>query len=135
MRIDLYGTIHKAQRFHLLRLCAKMGRTDFADAAAAERICGELKGFIAHLRDHARNEETYIHPLYRTMGRPAEEIEDDHKDLEKQLRELETFADEKRWAELYSTYARFLGVYLLHLDEEEKSQAEVLWPPIQIRTF
>lgn len=127
MRVDLYTLVHKAQRHHLHKLLSDMGRTDFADDADAARVAGELKHMIAHLKDHARNEETYIHPLYASLGRAAEPLEADHHALEGALEALERLLDQGRFGELYPAYARFLGVYLLHLDAEEKAQTDVLW--------
>lgn len=128
MRVDLYSFIHKAQRFHLNLLSNKMGKTDFADAAAADEVRAGLGRLIEHLRDHATNEETYVHPLYRKLGGTADVLEKDHHGLEAQLEGLERLGQEERWEGLYPAYTRFLGRYLLHLDEEEKAQAEILWP-------
>lgn len=127
MRVDLYTAVHKAQRFHLFRLSSEIGTTDFTDADAAAHISDRVHDIGAHLRDHARNEETYIHPLYREIGRVVEDIEREHHELESALGELERIVDEKRWDELYPRYTRFLGNYLLHLDEEEALQKNVLW--------
>ncbi len=75
------------------------------------------------LRDHAANEARYIHPLFA-----AESIEAEHRELEVQLNELEVIVSSERWSELYSSFMRFLGEYLLHIDAEERAQAEQLWP-------
>lgn len=128
MRTDLYSTIHKAQRFHLFRLAEAMGRTDFTDAASAERVRTQLSHLIDHLRDHARNEDTYIHPLFSNVGRGSSTLEQEHAGLEVVLVELERIATEARWSELYSRYTAFLGSYLQHLAAEERLQAEILWP-------
>lgn len=128
MRVDLYTTVHKAQRFHLFRLSNEIGVSDFTNAVAAAHISGRARDMIAHLRDHARNEETYIHPLYREIGNVVTDIERGHQELESELNELERIVDEKRWGELYSRFAYFLGTYLPHLDEEEALQKRVLWP-------
>lgn len=127
MRVDLYTAVHKGQRFHLFQLGSEIGTTDFADTDAAADIAHRVRRMIAHLRDHARNEETYIHPLYREIEGAAENIEREHHELENELDELGRTLDGERWDELYSRYARFLASYLLHLDQEEALQKNVLW--------
>lgn len=52
-RVDLYTFIHKAQRAHLFALASKIGRTDFSDEKDVHLIEQELRGMIAHLRDHS----------------------------------------------------------------------------------
>lgn len=128
MRFDLYGLIHKAQRFHLLRFSNALGRSDLADTVANSRIVAELQRLIEHLRDHARNEETYIHPLYEAIGTAAAEIEKEHHELEQTLSLLEEIVKARLWDSLYSAYNRFLASYLAHLDAEETAQSELLWP-------
>ncbi|HXU69266.1 MAG TPA: hemerythrin domain-containing protein [Polyangia bacterium] len=125
MRVDLYTIIHKAQRFHLFRLGEAMGRADFGDEGTANAIALQTRAWIAHLRDHASNEEKYIHPLLRDKAAP---IEHEHHDLDAKLTALATILDQRRWSELYPCFTRFLGEYVLHLAEEERVQAEVLWP-------
>ena len=36
--------------------------------------------------------------------------------------------DQQRWDELYPASMRLIGKYLLHIDAEERAQAESLWP-------
>lgn len=127
MRVDLYGLIHKAQRFHLLRFSNTLGRSDLADAAVRNRIATELQPLIDHLRDHARNEEVYIHPLFEALGTAATEIEKEHHELDQTLSVLEEIAKTPS-SSLYTAYNRFLATYLAHLDAEETTQAELLWP-------
>jgi hemerythrin superfamily protein len=126
MRTDLYTAIHKAQRFHLFRLAEETGRADFADTSSANRIGAELRHLIEHLRDHALNEETYIHPLFTAIGHESVALDEQHAALEADLAELESILSEGRWSDLYARYAAFLGRYLTHLAEEERLQAEVL---------
>jgi len=127
MRTDLYSTIHKAQRFHLFRLAEAMGRTDFTDTTSTERVCAELRHLIEHLRDHARSEDKYIHPLFAKIGHGLSALEEEHTLLEVIIAELDQIMNEARWPELYPRYTAFLGKYLLHVAVEERLQAEVLW--------
>jgi hypothetical protein len=127
MRVDLYTLIHKAQRFHMFRLSDDIGRADLADEGATTRICNELHSIIARLRDHAQNEEAYIHPLYDKSGAGANALDAGHQALESGLEKLERLINERVWEEIYPAYTRFLGMYLIHLDEEEQAQRDVLW--------
>ena len=87
-----------------------------------------MKDIIDMLRDHADNEERYIHPLFVAAGVDvAEELEAAHVELERGLAALAAVVDEGRWASLYSAATKFIGVYLLHIDAEERAQAEHLW--------
>lgn len=127
MRVDLYTTIHKAQRFHLFRLADAIGLADFADATTCEGLGTVVRQLLAHLRDHARSEATYIHPLFRALGPAADHFDEAHHTLDALIAEVEATVDAGRWDELYPCYTRFLGRYLLHLDEEEEAQRQILW--------
>jgi hypothetical protein len=127
MRIDLYTTIHKAQRFHLFELSNAIATADLESTEAAAAIGARVRGMIEHLRDHAQNEETYIHPLFDGAGDDAEFLRREHDDLDAGLEELERVLSTGRQQDLYAVYTRFLGKYLSHLSEEEDAQRHVLW--------
>jgi hypothetical protein len=128
MRTDLYTTIHKAQRFHMFQLANAIGGADLRDQQTADTIVERVRHILEHLRDHAQNEETYIHPLFDAAGSAADPLRHEHDQLEADVQELERVLGEARLKDLYSVYARFLGKYLLHLSEEEDAQRDVLWP-------
>lgn len=127
MRVDLYSFVHKAQRFHLFQFSEDLGMADLANPSEAAKIAERLHHLLEHLKDHAYNENTYIHPLYKALGSVAEPFERDHHKLEGEIEKLEDLLKTKQWNDLYSHYTRFLGLYLLHLDEEESAQREILW--------
>lgn len=127
MRVDLYTAVHKAQRFHLFRLSNEIGSADFTDTDTVQRISAEFDRLLHILRDHAHNEETYIHPLFQQLGQAGEALQGEHQTLEKEIEGLEAILREQRWGELYARYTLFLGHYLLHLDKEEQTQKNVLW--------
>jgi hypothetical protein len=128
MKTDLYTFVHKAHRVRLFNLSSEIGRADFADPADVERVRALLKDVIEHLRDHAAIEEHYVHPLYLKAGSPAANgFHREHEDLEKEIETLELLADSGKWPNLHRAYNAFLGHYLLHLDEEEGAQEEILW--------
>ena len=123
MRVDLYRLVHKAQRFHLFQFGAWLSHADWNLELHRRQAAVELQQLVEVLRDHARNEARYIHPLFA-----AEALDAEHHDLEARLTELEDVVAHVRWSELYPAFMRFVGEYLLHLDREERAQAEVLWP-------
>jgi hypothetical protein len=129
MKTDLYTFVHKAHRVRLFHLSMEIGRADFRDPADAARIKALLEKEIVHLRDHARIEEHYIHPLYRKIpdASVAIEFDHDHQKLEKEIEALEVIARERTWNKLHRAYNGFLGRYLVHLEEEEQRQEEILW--------
>lgn len=127
MRVDLYGTIHKAQRFHLFELANAIRCADLASNALAATLDDRVRLMIEHLRDHARNEDMYIHPLFDRAGTGADALRDGHKELDADLQGIEHALRESEHRDLYATYTRFLGKYLLHLNEEEHAQKQVLW--------
>lgn len=119
MQVDLYTLIHKAQRFHMFKLSEKIGFTDFSVNAEANEIAQEILHLIEHLKDHAQNEKKYIHPLYQAVGATGEHFDKEHESLEAEIQKIENVVLEKRWSDLYQAYTRFLGIYLLHLNDEE----------------
>ena len=127
MRVDLYTFVHKAQRFHLFRLSEAIGSADLSQTEEADEIAGRVIELMEHLKDHAQNEKIYIHPLYQNVGSVGDHFDEEHESLETEIQKIEKIAQERRWNDLYKTYSRFLGVYLLHLDEEETAQHEILW--------
>jgi len=128
MRTDLYGLVHKAQRYFLFDLGQRLSRADLEDEATRGAMADEVRSLVAHLEDHAANEERYIHPLFRQLGDAAAPLIAQHDELAEHLHDLSALVAANRWPELYPAVMRFIGRYLLHLDQEERAQAEVLWP-------
>ena len=130
MRVDLYGAVHKAQRYHLFQFAGKAGKADLADDIQRATLATEVRDIVRMLRDHARNEEHYIHPLFERLGTAARLLHEEHDALETSLGELLAIIETGRMQELYRVFARFLAEYLLHIDTEERVQAQVLWPAL-----
>lgn len=126
-RVDLYRFPHKVQRAHLFALSTKIGRADLTNQMELNEIEKSLRLMIRLLREHSEHEATFIHPLYKEVGDSASPLDEEHDDLEKELVKLEKVLEEKRWSALYEVLNRFIGHYLLHQDEEETEQTEVLW--------
>lgn len=128
MRTDLYGLVHKAQRHRLFALGHELGTADLDDSATRTRLASAVHEIAAILADHAQNEERYVHPLFASIGGAAGGIEREHQELEALLGRWVEIVDHGRWAELYRATMRIIGEYLLHVDAEERAQADVLWP-------
>lgn len=127
MRVDLYSLIHKAQRKHLFDLSFKIGRTDFRDASQISVLKEEIKAIIIHLYKHAKVEETFIHPLFKKIGGQGDVIEEEHRDLETLLGDLEKSLLAENQENLYTRFNQFLIAYLSHIDAEETAQKDILW--------
>ncbi|MGC4066856.1 MAG: hemerythrin domain-containing protein [Polyangiaceae bacterium] len=128
MRIDLYGLVHKAQRYHLFAFVQQLGRANLDEPTQRAEIGAGVRDIVELLRDHADNEERYIHPLFANLGDGAAPLSREHHVLDERLAEVVAIVDMGRWEELYRSVTRLTGEYLLHIDAEERAQAEVLWP-------
>ena len=118
----------RAQRHRLFTLGNEMGTSDFDDPATRTHLASAVRTIADMLADHAENERRYIHPLFAMIGGAAERIEHEHHDLEALFDGWVEIVNQGRWAELYGATMRIIGQYLLHIDAEERAQAEVLWP-------
>lgn len=128
MRTDLYGLVHKAQRYHILGFARELSRANLDDAATRERLLSEVRAIADMLIDHADNEERYIHPLYEALGDGAKSLDDDHRALDARISEWLRIVEADRWIDLYRATMRLIAEYLLHIDAEECAQADILWP-------
>jgi hypothetical protein len=127
MPIDLYGLVHKGQRYRLFQFAQELSHADLTQTSARTWATNEVTSLVEHLRDHAHNEECYIHPLYARCGNVALSLDAEHAQLEAGLAALIASTKEPQLAGLYSAVMRFIGVYLLHLDAEEAAQRDILW--------
>lgn len=128
MRTDLYGLVHKAQRYHLFGFARELSRANLDDAATRERLLGEVRAIAEMLVDHADNEERYIHPLFAALGDAASSLDDDHRALDARIAEWVGLVEAGRWRELYQASMRLIAEYLHHIDAEERAQVDILWP-------
>jgi hypothetical protein len=128
MRIDLYGLVHKVQRYHLFAFAQQLAWADLGNATSRAHLESAVRRLGELLRDHAENERHYIHPLFEAFGAAAEVLEADHLELDGDIAGWVALIDQQRWDELYPASMRLIGKYLLHIDAEERAQAESLWP-------
>jgi hypothetical protein len=136
-RVDLYRNVHKGQRAHLFSLAVELGRVDHQDASAVGTLATGLRAALIELRQHAENEERFIHPLLRTRAPDiAVMLEREHHDLEPAMAEVEERlrgvdgAERNRFdamVELYRAWCRMVSAYLAHLDAEERVGMAALW--------
>lgn len=136
-RIDLYRNVHKGQRAHLFDLAVALGRTDHDDRQAVTALAARLRDALTELRQHAENEETFIHPLLRARAPEiAAALEHEHHSVESALAEVEGQLQRidrsesdgfVTGMELYRAWCRMLSAYLAHLDNEERLAMSALW--------
>lgn len=127
MRFDLYTTIHKAQRYHLFKLSIEIGKADFVVPVQVANIKINLDHMIRHIRKHAQNEDTFIHPLFTVCKDQGEILEKQHLQIEMLLDELDEIIETNSFDRLYAVFNRFIAIYLQHTDLEEQIQKESLW--------
>lgn len=126
-RVDLYSLIHKAQRVRLFALSSKIALADLENSAERAEIIQELQAIITHLKAHAQHEANFIHPLFASVGNLADLLGDEHEELEEGLELLEEVLEQENWEVLYTELNRFIALYLIHQDQEEAAQSDVLW--------
>lgn len=136
-RIDLYRNVHKGQRARLFGLAVELGRVDPEDVAAVGLLATGIREVLSELRQHAENEERFIHPLLRARApEVAEALEREHQSLEDALAEVENGLPRFEnlegdgfgaGVELYRAWCRMVSAYLAHLDAEERMGMAALW--------
>lgn len=132
MRTDFYTHPHKWQRQVLFELAKKAGLADFTDSAVRSAIHQDLMLMTNELRQHAWNEETFVHPLLsRKIPHAKQDFEQEHVEVKQQLADLENCYDylqvlaphyervQEQGLEFYRALNRFIAHYLTHINEEE----------------
>jgi hypothetical protein len=129
--IDLYRSVHKAQRARLFALVVEAGRTDPQDADASATVAAVARALAAELHEHGEHEDRFIHPLLATHEPDlAAALADEHQALDAALAELRLAAgrrDALGAGTLYRVACRFTATYLGHLEREEAESMPALW--------
>jgi hypothetical protein len=129
--IDLYGSVHKAQRARLFALVVAAGRTDPHDDAAAAQVAAVAAALAAELHEHGEHEDQFIHPLLaRYAPELAASLAAEHRDLDGALAALTRAAARREPAgaeSLHRVACRFTATYLAHLEREEGESMPALW--------
>jgi iron-sulfur cluster repair protein YtfE (RIC family) len=115
MRIDLYSTIHKTQRFHLFQLAERLGRADQSRPESWPPLAAEVQIWLDHLEAHAQHEHDFIHPLFERGGDIAMHLDAEHEALSGAMAEIKQTLAAGDWEQLYGRFVAFLGVYLVHI--------------------
>lgn len=143
MAANALTVVHKFIRHELFETSRRLSCAGPADC---QEVLGQLDSVVALLEEHARHEESGFEPLIRKHAPDAaDRLMQDHQSLHAELDQVHADArtldasDETACAlallQLHLDWNRFLGRYLLHLDDEERSLFTVIRnevPPIEV---
>mgnify|MGYP000963173009 FL=1 len=132
--------IHKFIRQELFAAAGLLARATPADSA---EVLQTLNAIAAVLRRHGETEDRTLEPQLRQLDPAlANHMADDHRHLETQLSRVLVLAEDlepsqdglcrELLARLHLDWLKFVGEYLLHLDDEERllfARMETLPPP------
>jgi hypothetical protein len=138
-RTDFYTLVHKGLRKRLFDAIVLAGTTDFADEQGKSRLADDVKELVQELRDHAKNEETFVHPiLAEAVPALAASLDHEHEEHERALVDVErafaaAFAQARAEGNAsldpshlaYRALAVFASFYLGHLEREEANQPAI----------
>jgi len=138
--LNMYAGIHKGQRLALFQLSIRAGALDHNDKKDFKAFRNDLEGMRDEIREHIKNEETYVHPFLRErVPSAAQDLEGDHRDTERMLDELMNHFDNlmgkpiefdklfELCLEFYRALNRFICHYLVHINKEEEYIQPALW--------
>lgn len=133
-RFEVYATGHKPLRNMLSVVMVRLGAADFTVPKERTAALRSLRAAVKALRDHAAWENEYFHPALRErVPATVDRIEAAHRELDAALAHLDLLIDhydasgDEQSAALYLEFSRFVGRYLLHLDEEEQEFTQEYW--------
>ncbi|MEV8513476.1 hemerythrin domain-containing protein [Dactylosporangium sp. NPDC051484] len=133
-RVDLFTGIHKALRAGLFDLTARVGATDWSDLAEVADLGTRWDAMVELLHSHTEHEDKYIFRLLDGHEAALALPEDDHRDLDDLLSDLEerfsalrAAADPDAGLAWYRDLARYVGTTLHHLHEEETTIMAAIW--------
>lgn len=133
-RLDLFTHIHKGIRRGLFDLSAQAGATDWTSAAEVAALAAAWDTLAELLHSHTEREDGYIFRLLDGTAAAGELPEEDHRDLDDLLEDLEErFAclrqrpDAVEGLAWYRDLNRYIGTTLHHLHEEETVVMPAIW--------
>ena len=128
MSATALAVLHKFIRREMFDFSQRMFRAAPRDVPAVQAA---LRDVAALLHTHATQEEARLEPLLRSLDAElAERVLRDHDKLDAELARLCTMAEKldpdtdscvDSLSQLHLDWNRFLGAYLLHLDDEERT--------------
>lgn len=125
LRPDPFAHVHKGLRKALFDLAVQAGATDAQDAEGLSRLASRARDVFRFTEHHAFNEDRFLLPRMKAKGMPeAQAMHADHQVLEHTLHGLAEVASQlmqepSNLRRFYLDLNRFIGQYVLHLDEEE----------------
>ena len=134
-RDDLFTHIHKALRYGLFEVTTMAGATDWTDADAVRRLAERWRPLVALLQSHARHEDEHILRLLDFRDpQLIDHVGEQHADLDDLLDhlvgafdDLAVEPDAAAGLAFYRDLARYVAVYLPHLQEEETAVMPRIW--------
>lgn len=136
-RIDLYRAVHKGQRDRMFAIARDLGMTSPADESAVREVAQRCLAITDELREHAENEDAFIHPLLRARApEAAEQLDAEHvrldvclASLDEEVADLLAATQERSEIlhQVYLSYNQLLSAYLSHLHIEETVAMPALW--------
>ncbi|WP_432971610.1 hemerythrin domain-containing protein [Dactylosporangium sp. CA-233914] len=133
-RVDLFTGIHKAIRAGLCDLTVRAGATDWSDPAERAELGTCWDAMVELLHSHTEHEDKYIFRLLDGHEAALALPEDDHRDLDDLLADLQerfialrTEADPAAGLAWYRDLSRYVGSTLHHLHEEETAVMAAIW--------
>lgn len=141
---DFYTLVHKGLRKRLFDAIVLTGTTDFADDESRSRLAAVMRDLVHTLREHATNEETFLHPVFAdALPALAQSFDREHDEHDRALveveRAFEAACGERASSQdasqdpghlAYRALARFGAFYLGHLEREEEAQPAI-WAQIE----
>lgn len=125
LRPDPFAHVHKGLRKALFDLAAQAGAIDAQDAEGISQLANRARDVFRFAEHHAFNEDRFLLPRMETKGMPeTRAMRADHQVLEQTLHALADAAtllaqEPLSLRRFYLNLNRFIGQYVLHLDEEE----------------
>lgn len=137
MRMDMYSTIHKGLRRALFAVAEEVARTDFGDAAQAERTQRSVRLLLTALDEHAHHEDRVVMPAIAKVGPTVfADLQADHNRVGGMQREMEQLLDRLAGAgtderislgqKLHQKMNRLIGEHMFHMDREETTTNRLL---------
>lgn len=134
MRVDLFTHIHKGIRKGLFNLGEQAGATDWTDPVEADRLAARWGAVRDVLISHTEHEDRYIFRLLDGDEGAATLPDDEHRDLDDLLADLDERFDALRTGataddglEWYRDLNRYIATMLQHLHIEETVVMPALW--------
>lgn len=137
-RMDLFATVHKGLRAQLYATSARMGRTDFSDAAESAAAVDAARRLVGLLTEHSEHEDAVLMKVFAELSPELHaDLRTDHARVDGLHKEILGIADrlaEAAGAErvalgrrLHERLVTLVAEHLQHMQREEVDGNRVLW--------